>query len=248
MREHTIIFQLPTHFLPKIALRLEYLFSTMKQACEEDHPIIHNSALQNLTEILQLIQKPELKSRFLKELMRIEHITNKSNDIISPDLYARLYTQIQVLTQLVGRFGEGLQQDPLIQSTRASQSASINDCDIQPPQLVMWLQSAPETRKANLRLWLTALSPLHNTVQVYLNILRYSAKFHQIDLFNGFYQCQLPSKSYCHLILLRMNNEIGIFPQMQLGHHGLSLRLFEINTNKEVRDCSAQFEIAICQI
>ena len=51
MGDDTIIFQLATHYLPKIALRLECLFLTIEQACEESHPVIHHYALKNIIEI-----------------------------------------------------------------------------------------------------------------------------------------------------------------------------------------------------
>lgn len=64
MFENTITFQLATHFLPKIALRLECLYQTIQQACEETHPVIHHYALKNIIEIIKLVEKPELKAVF----------------------------------------------------------------------------------------------------------------------------------------------------------------------------------------
>ncbi len=64
MSQDTITFQLATHYLPKIALRLECLFLTIEQACEESHAVIHHYALKNIIEIIKLVEKPELKSRF----------------------------------------------------------------------------------------------------------------------------------------------------------------------------------------
>ncbi|HFD2404530.1 TPA: cell division protein ZapD, partial [Legionella pneumophila] len=37
MHDHMITFQLATHFLSRIALRLEYLFKTINEACSESH-------------------------------------------------------------------------------------------------------------------------------------------------------------------------------------------------------------------
>ncbi len=106
MHNETIIFQLATHYLPRIALRLECLFLTIEQAYEETHPVIHHYALKNIIEIILLIEKPELKSRFLKEFMRIEHAINRSQTTISNALYADLFLQVQHLSHVVGRFGE----------------------------------------------------------------------------------------------------------------------------------------------
>lgn len=248
MSEDTITFQLATHFLPKIALRLEYLYQTIKQGCEETHSVIHHYALKNVIEILKLIEKPELKSRFLKELMRIEHALNKSNTVISEPLYKNLCTQIQILTHVAGRFGGEIHNNPFLQSIRVYSSTQNNDCEMYSPQLLLWIGSEPELRQRDLENWLQNLKILHSTVELYLSLLRDSAEFNKIDMYNGFYQRSLPPRSSCHLILLRIEKSFGIVPRMQLGHHGLSLRLCDISTMREVRETNAKLDLAICQL
>ncbi len=248
MRQDTITFQLATHYLPKIALRLECLFLTIIQACEETHPVIHHYALKNIIEIIKLIEKPELKSRFLKEFMRIEHALNKSQTIVSNSLYADLFIQIQHLSHVVGRFGESIHQDLFLQSIRLAQTAQHNDCELHSPQLLLWLENEPERRQNDLRVWLKHLQTLSDTVAVYLSLLRGSAQFDMIDLLNGFYQRLLPSQSSCHLILLRMDRDCGIVPKMQLGHHGLSLRLCDASSMHEIHRTDTKIDLAICQL
>ena len=248
MQHDSIIFQLATHYLPKIALRLERLFLTIEQACEETHPIIHHYALKNILEIIKLIEKPELKSRFIKELMRVEHALNKSPMGISNSVYASLFVQVQVLSHIAGRFGEAIHQDPFLQAIRQARSAHSNECELDSPQLLLWLEHAASDRQLNLATWLKHLRTLNDTVRVYLSLLRKTAEFEPIDLFNGFYQRSLPSQLSCQLILLRMNTHCGLVPKMQLGHHGLSLRLCEANSMQEVMHTQTTVELAICQL
>ncbi len=248
MHHETITFQLATHYLPKVALRLECLFLTIDQACEETHPVIHHYALKNIIEVIKLIEKPELKSRFLKELMRIEHALNKSQIAIPDSLYANLFVQVQFLSHVAGRFGEDIHNDPFLQSIRLAQAGHSNDCELHTPQLLLWLESSPKQRQHDLLNWLRQLKSLYDTVTVYLALLRNTAEFDKIDMFNGFYQRSLPSKTSCHLILLRMDKNCGIVPKMQLGHHGLSLRLCEANSMHEVRSTNTAVDLAICQL
>lgn len=247
MQDDVITFQLATHYLPKIALRLEYLSQTIEMASKEIHPIIHHSALKNLLEILQLTEKPELKSRFLKELMRIEHLLHKPNYTFSSDLLKKLHLQIQLLTQTAGRFGENIHQDPFLLSIKNSQ-VTIKDCEMTPPQLLVWLESNPYFRQSNLLVWLTTLRTLSSTVELYLALLRTTADFKKIDMNHGFYQRALPAANSCHLILLQLDKTLGIVPKMQLGHHGLSIRLYEITTMQEVQSKQITPDLAICQL
>ena len=248
MQHDTIIFQLATHYLPKIALRLERLFLTIEQACEETHPIIHHYALKNIIEIIKIIEKPELKSRFIKELMRVENTLNKSQTGMSNSVYASLFIQVQVLSHIAGRFGETIHQNPFIQSIRLSQSTHSSDCELDSPQLVLWLEHAASERQLDLTTWLNHLRTLHDTVTIYLSLLRTTAEFQTIDLVNGFYQRSLPSQMSCQLILLRMNTLCGLVPIMQLGHHGLSLRLCDATSMREVHHTDTAVDLAICQL
>ena len=83
MARDTITFQLGTHYLSRVALRVERLLFTIKEASLEKHPVIHNAALNDLFEIIKLTEKPELKGRFLQEFIRIEHALNKSSELAS---------------------------------------------------------------------------------------------------------------------------------------------------------------------
>lgn len=248
MLDETITFQLATQYLSKIALRLECLFLTISQSEEEKHPVIHHYALKNVIEILKLSEKPELKSRFLKEFMRIEYALHKSYAHLSEYLQHQLQQQVHYLNQTAGRFGEGLHRNNFLQSIRLSQTGDQTDCELHTPQLLFWLEHAATKRQQDLADWVKQLKPLRDTVTLYLSLLRSTATYDHIDLLNGFYQQTLPTKHSCHLILLRMNKYAGLVPQMQLGHHGLSLRLCEAHSMEEIRHSRVPVSLAICQL
>lgn len=180
--------------------------------------------------------------------MRIEHSLNKSAVNLSPELYDLLYKQILILNHLSGRFGEVIHINPFLQSIKLTQPAQLNDYENYSPQLLLWLESDPAIRQGNLATWLSHLTTLNTTVYLYLSLLRDTAQFDKIQLINGFYQRPLPPKTSCHLILLRIEKSFGIVPRMQLGHHGLSLRLCDISTMREVRETDAKFDLALCQL
>jgi len=248
MQKQTITFQTATQYLPKIALRIEYLYQSVYQACEQSHPIVHHYALKSVLEILQLIEKPELKSRFLKELMRIEHKLNKSEQELPTNLSNRLYTHIQMLTHIVGMFGEGIHQDPFLQVFRQNLPSHNQDCEIQPPQLLYWMESEAEKRQEDLALWLKNLHALYVTSLLYLQLLRSTAEFVFIPVRNGFYQQSLPPKVTCQLILVRIDTVLNIVPRIQFGHHGLSIRFCEATSLREIQDSETPCDLAICQL
>jgi len=249
MQENLIVFQLAVNFLSKIALRLERLFLAIEKACHVTDPIIHHYALKNIIEIIKLVEKPELKSRFIKELMRIEHAVNKSQALITDASYARLFVQVQVLSHMAGRFGETIHQDPFLQSIRLAQTAHLSDCELHAPQLLFWLENTSKKRQVNLTQWLQQLQVLWDTVTIYLALLRDTADFEPIELINGFYQCSLPTRATYQLILIQMNRNNNIVPKIQIGHHGLSIRLCDAYSMQEVRQTgTTTIDLAVCQL
>ncbi len=239
----TITFQLGTHYLSRVALRVERLLFTIKEASLETHPVIHHAALNDLFELIKLTAKPELKGRFLQEFMRIEHGFNM------PDAPA-LAEQVQLLSQLVGQFGGSIHRDPFLYATSFTATGHGTEGELYTPQLIFWLESDAKTRQNDLIHWLTQLEPLQNTIQVYLALLRDTAEFKEITPKNGFYQCPLPhnNKRSCHLILVRIKKENIQIPKMQIGRHGLSLRLCEAKTMREIHDTSNSLELSICEL
>ena len=248
MHQETITFQLANHYVPKIATRLERLFIAITQACEETHPIVHHYALKNVIEIIKIAEKPELKSRFIKELMRLENILKQLPMNISNACYANLFVHIQVLNHIAGKFGDNIHLNPFLQSVRHSQSIHSQDCELQAPQLLWWLAQNDKVRQNDLTQWLEQLHILCDTVSIYLTLLRDTAEFQTIHMTQGFYHQSMSTKTSCHLILLRMHPDLRLVPKIQLGHHGLSLRLCDVLTMQETRHTDAIVELGICQI
>ena len=250
MIEDFITYQLAMHYLPNISIRLERLFATIIQACTEKHPVIHHTALTNIVEIIQIIEKPELKSRFIKEFMRIDHFLIKSTNCIPNlphDFKQEVALKIQLLQQLSGKFGENIHQDGFLQSIRVAQTPNNNDLEINAPQLVYWLAHDTKYRQTNLQHWIQQLHTLYAIVKIYLTFLRSIAIFQQIMLVNGYCHQPITNKATCQLILIKINKSNEIIPKIQLGHHGLSIRLYTGLDFKEIQESENILELAIAK-
>ena len=251
MPDNTITFQLATHYLSKTALYLDSLYETIMQACEETHPVIHHCALKNIIEIIRFIEKPELKSRFLKELIRIEHMINKTTGYtscpnISSELACDLKIQTKTLSQIAGLFGEGIQYDPFLQSIKQTLPALHQDEEYMSPQLLFWLQSPPNQRQQDLKTWINKLHLLHVTVNLYLSLIKAGAVFESVKTMHGFYQRLLPSNTICHLILITIDKKFNIVPRMQHGHRNLTIRICDAKTLREIQTPDIHAQLGIC--
>jgi len=48
--------------------------------------------------------------------------------------------------------------------------------------------------------------------------------------------------------MVRMNKQETLIPKIQIGNHGLSLRLCEAKSMREVHDKTAPIELAMCKL
>ncbi len=248
MHNKMITFQLATHFLSRIALRLEYLFKSVTEACNESHEMIHRFALKNIIEIVDLIEKPELKSRFLKELIRIEHGLKKHSLVENQELLDKLSLQIYALSHVPGLFGSNIHEDEFLKTLKQIHHPQTKECEFNSPQLVMWFDSEPNRRQKTISAWLNALTDLKDTVTIYLTLLRAVTNYTPIAAHKGFYQHAISPSGTTHLILLRMNASLNIIPKLQLGHNTLTIRLYDLISGQDIHNESVPMEIAFSQI
>ncbi len=248
MHNETMIFELATHFLPKMALKLESQIQSIMEAQQESHPVIHQHALHNCTEILTIVAKPALKSRFLKEFLRVEHLLNRCHTKIDNDLYDLLFQQIQYLSNMNHNFGQKLSEDLFLMGVRQNLGISNQLMNDFCPYLLFWLEADPIVRQEMIGKWIEALLPLYKTVKIYLSILRQTALYSVVKLDRGFYQQALPPTNNCHLIAVKLAKYYGAIPKINLGHFGLSIRLFNVETMRESQEEQAEIELALCQL
>lgn len=248
MYKDTITFQLATHFLSRIALRLEFLFKIINQASNESHEVIHRYALKNIIELINIIEKPELKSRFIKELIRIEHVLKKLAPLDKQELLSEVEEQIHILNNVPGRFSQSIHDDMFLKSLRQIYHPNTPECEFNSPSLVLWLDLDAQTRQHSFNQWLNQLKDLESTVIIYLSLLRTMTEFQSITANHGFYQHSFAPKTINHLILLKMNKSLRVTPQLQLSHNNLIIRLYESVSALAIHDRSIEMEIAFCQI
>lgn len=248
MYQNPITFQFATHFLSRIALRLEFLFRTINQASQESHEIIHRYALKNIIKLIEIIEKPELKSRFIKELIRIEHTVKKNKTIIDSSLFEDLEKQIHILNLVPGGFNNLIREDQFLRSLRQIYHPNTQECEFNSPYLIMWLDLDPLIRQETINNWIHCLRDIETSVQIYLSLLKETSDYIAIKAHKGFYQHTFPKNVINHLILLKMEQSSQMLPKVQSGHNNLIIRLYDHNSAREINDITVEMEIAYCQI
>ncbi|MCX7114907.1 MAG: cell division protein ZapD [Gammaproteobacteria bacterium] len=246
MPQHlSLTYQVATHYLSKIALRIEVLFERINAATHSEEPAVHHLALLHLIELSKLVEKPELKGRFLKELMRFDYTLSKQTPPLPDEIMATLHEQIHLLSHLTHRFGEALHKDPFLQAVYTHQHHH-HDIELDPLPLFYWLEQDPQHRINALQEWLQHLTVVYDAVKLYLSIIRHCTPFQAIVIKNGFHQQTVHEKRTCHLIILCLSKRIEWIPKIQVGHYGITISLCDKTTLKESHPVDVQADLAVC--
>jgi cell division protein ZapD len=234
MSLNTLTYEQGTHFLSNVALSIERCYNQIEKAILTDNPVIHHHTLFYLVDLLQLTEKSGLKNRFLKELLRFEHILAKEMSVDNRAIFAILYVHVHELSQHDGYFGIQLKEDAFLQ--HIIQHIQLQKIEGAPSTFIQyWLSKSSAERQANLSQWLSPLSFLKKTIDIYLSILRSHLIFSELSLEKNTFQQHLPSQLPCHLVQLTFKDDVDFYPKIQTGQHGIHIRIYDGKTLKDVR-------------
>jgi cell division protein ZapD len=227
MQAQEIIYQQSSQFLPKISLRIENLLAYIREGLHENHPIIHHYALKNIIDLIKIVEKPELKSRYTKEFIRLEYGLSKILPEQSPELWQK-FTEISLdLQNRVNRFCSPIFADQFLQNLRMRMQDNWMECELQAPHLYRWLHQSSPQRKSHLQSWIDNLIEIESIISVYLSILRYFAHYQEIEVHQNYYHQLVGHHPICQLIVLKVNAELPVIPKIQVGNNSLSIHFHD---------------------
>jgi cell division protein ZapD len=227
MQTQEIIYQQSPQFLPKVSIRIENLLAYIRESLHEKHPIIHHYALKNVIDLIKIVEKPELKSRYTKEFIRLEYGLSKILPEQAPELWQRFTETSLDLQNRVNRFCSPVFHDQFLQNMRIRIQDNWQECELQTPHLYRWLHQTSRQRKSDLQKWLSSLLEIENIVSVYLNILRFFVHYQEYEVEQNYYHQLIGHHPICQLIVLKIDSEIEAIPKIQVSNNSLSIHFHD---------------------
>lgn len=249
-----IIYEQPLNEHVRVCLRLEHLFMQVQHWLTATHLLDSRSALAALVEILNVLDRPDLKTKLVKELSRyvtqlqrfaeIPHIDKtKFNAILH-----ELESTIEHLHGMQGRIAQNLRDNDFLISIRQHITNPSGGCSFDAPAYYYWIhQPAPE-RIAQLSHWLGRLKLIQTAVNISLRLIRQSSAPQWCIANSGFYQTSLDANSPCQLIRVAVPDVAAVYPETSVGRHGISLRFYQLNLTERSFQVSedVKFQLTTC--
>lgn len=233
MPDSRIIFEQPLNEKCRTMLRLEHLFEQFDYHVPHDNPWHARAALRALLDIAVILARADIKSELLKEMDRYHVSLSRMASIPDVDhdrlqhILQNLRQAQQALQSVQGQLGAALRKSDFLNAVLQRSAIPGGGFDFDLPQLHYWLSQPHSERLVQFDDWRTEVSPVHEAVELLLNLIRHSTTYTRCQASAGFYQQGLPSGASVQMIQVRIPRLDQLYAEISGGKHRFSIRFME---------------------
>ncbi|MDH5230059.1 MAG: cell division protein ZapD [Gammaproteobacteria bacterium] len=229
-----LIYELPLNERLRTLLRLEGLFIEIQHHLSGDSVWSSRSAIKVLIAILNTLNRPDIKTDFIREMDRLYNTLEKFAKVTGVDtdrlnkVQAELKGTIQHLRAMNGQFGQQLRQNELVAAIKQRETIPGGPSTFDIPVYGYWLNQSIERRRADLRAWLSEFELLEQSVKLVLRIVRESAVPRKEEAVNGTFQLILDNTVSYQMIRVVLPLSSPYAAEISGGRHRFGIRFVEL--------------------
>lgn len=252
----TTVFEHPLNEKCRTWLRLSHLFEQLDFHLPHGEEWHARAAMTALLDVANVLSRADIKSELLKELDRYRRSLGKMADTPGVDT-DRLQHILQELRRtcdgvrdVKGQLGQPLRANEFLKSIVQRSSIAGGSFDFDLPQYHLWLQMPQSERSLQLDDWRHEISPVHQAVDLLLNLIRNSAVPSREQAVGGFYQQSLPSGVSAHLVRIALPADASVFAEVSGGKHRFNIRFMDCSDWQHPTQVDRQvsFSLSTCVI
>lgn len=237
-------------------LRLEDLFVKTQHYLQGTHEFNHHCTLIAIFQILDVIDRAELKTDLLQELDRQKIVMEslRGNPSIAEKILNEVIEEIEkTATQLrtnTGKIGQVLRDNEWLMGIKQRAGIPGGVCEFDVPSYHYWLALPTEARKKDLESWLEPLMPLYDGLRIILHILRGSGIPVQHVAQQGAYQQMLGGAKPAQMLRVTVDDSLGCFPEVSANKYAINVRFNMLEPAQKPRQFEADvpFELTLCNL
>ncbi len=256
MTTQLITYEQPINELVRTCLRLEQAYRHLDNLIHRGDVIDHHGAICAIVNILNILDRPDLRSKITKELHR--YLVNfnrlKTADNVDHSKLNTLLDKINLsMEQLhinTGKFGGVVRDNELLSNIRHHLNTPGGTTSFDTPSYHHWLHIPKDQRIRHLLQWRQELSDIYDVVQLLLRLIRQSSSPRQLTSSGRFYQDTLDPLVPCQLVRIGIHEGLPLYPEVSIGRHRVSIRFIhpefapaDIAPEKEI-----EFYLTCCTI
>jgi cell division protein ZapD len=237
-------------------LRLEDLFVKSLYYLQGDHEFNHHTTLLGIFQILDVIDRAELKTDLLQELDRQKIVMEslRGNPSIAENILNEVIEEIEKtahsLRTNMGKIGQSLRDNEWLMGIKQRAGIPGGVCEFDVPSYHYWLALDPAQRKQDLESWLAPLMPLYDGLRIILHILRGSGIPAKLVAQQGAYQQMLGGAKPAQMLRVTVNHDLGCFPEVSANKYAINVRFNVLEPAQKPRqyEGNVEFELTLCNL
>jgi cell division protein ZapD len=234
-------------------LRLEDLFVKMLHHIEVGHEVNHHVALLTLLQILDLIDRGDLKVDLLQELDRhkVQLSFLQGNPNIDQNALGETLASLDRCAKLLRsdhqKLGQSLRDNDWLMSVKQRAGIPGGVCEFDLPSYRHWLYLSVDRRRTDFAQWLSKLMPMYEAIRMLLQLLRGSGQVMSLLAHKGAYQQQLSGHKPAQLLRIEIGHD-ECFPEVSANKYAINIRFQKLDFVQRPKACDEDipFKMIIC--
>lgn len=237
-------------------LRVEDLFAKVLHNVAAGHEYHHHCALLTLLQILDVVDRSELKSELLQELDRQKHAMHLlvGNPAIVADALQATLNDIDIASNALRlettKLGQILRANEWLMSIKQRAGIPGGVCEFDVPSYHYWLGLGEERRTRDLKSWLQPLIPMQQAIIIILRILRGSGATTPLVAVNGAYQKMLSGAKPAQMLKIEVDDDVTCFPEVSANKYAINIRFNSLDCTQKPQkyEDDVQFSLTLCNL
>ena len=237
-------------------LRVEDLFAKVLYNIDASHEYQHHNALLTLLQILDIVDRSELRSDLMQELsrQRMSMEALKDNPAIAAKKLAEILGEIDAaadgLRAESTKLGQSLRTNEWLMGIKQRANIPGGVCEFDVPSYHYWLGLGESRRKADLKNWLEPLVPMHDAIVIILRILRGSGNTTKLVAPCGAYQQMLGGSKPAQMLKIDIPDNLTCFPEVSANKYAINIRfnILDFSQKPQKFDEDVNFTLTLCNL
>ena len=249
-------YEFPFNERVRTLLRLEDLYAKLLLNVKASSQHCHHSALISLLQMLDIIDRADLKMDLVQELERqkiaMQNLRNNPdiNGSILESTLLEITNCCLVLRGDNAKLGQHLRENEWLMTIKQRVGIPGGVCQFDLPSYHYWLNLPEEKRNQDFDGWLKKLNPMHNAIKAILRILRGSGIANKHHAVNGFYQQMLGGAKPAQMLIIKMDDDCPCFPEVSANKYAINIRFNALDFVQKPKQCDHEldFKMTLCNL
>jgi len=237
-------------------LRLEDIFKKVLFHVNAGDQNNHHCALILLLQMLDLIERTDIKVDIMHELDR--QILSMQSLIGNPNISTEVLSQtledtkesVMKLRAESSKVGQSIRDNEWLMSIKKRASIPGGACQFDLPSYHYWLNQSLKKRRQDFDVWLSQLLPMYESIKIILHLLRSSGVENDCVATAGNYQKSIIASKPAQLLQINMIDDCGCFPEISANKYAINVRFHSMSINEKAQVCNddIHFKMALCNL